>query len=207
MEFKSWFQEQSTLGTEYVDERQVDMLYNKAKYAVKLVQMYDSTLAKGFKLLPNISVIASLSMAPNILGLFNSAENQKVISQKAAEKIKFKFVNEVIQNHTINKIPQAVIKKYIPDINTDEIQQSDVIHVDVKNILRIYGDTPEAIIQIASTIVHECTHELEKELTGHTEDGPGTAVEKAEEKFQAWIERNKTNIAQRIPQIGLKISR
>lgn len=206
MNFKLWFQEQSTLGTEYVDERQIDMLYNKAQYAVKLVQMYDSTLSKEQKLLPNISVIANLSMSPSILGLFNSAENKKIISQKAVEKIKFKFGQDVLDKHTIDKIPETVIRKYIPDILPDEIQQSDVIHVDIKNILRIYGDTPEAIIQIARTIVHECTHELEKELTGHTEDGPGTPVEIAEQKFQTWVDRNNDHIAQRIPQIGLKIN-
>ena len=121
----------------------------------------------------------------------------------AAQKIKMKFDPQTLKNTPIDKIPEVIIKKYIPELGPNDIQQSDVIHVDVKNILRRYGDTPEAIIQIASTIVHECTHEIERELTGSTKDGPGTAVEIAETKFRKWVETNKKSISQRIPQIGI----
>ena len=205
MEFKKWFSENITLGTEYVDESQINAIYNKARYAVKLAQMYDMTLPKNLRLLPNISVIANLTRSPNIFGLFNSAENKKIISDKVKQKIKFKFGDDVFSSQKINKIPEVVIRKYIPDISPDEIQQSDIIHVDVKNILSRYGDSPEAIVEIASTIVHECTHELEVELTGSTRDGPGSAVEKAEAKFKKWVEMNKRIIAQRIPQIGFSV--
>jgi hypothetical protein len=205
MEFKKWFSENITLGTEYVDESQINAIYNKARYAVKLVQMYDMTLPKNLRLLPNISVIANLTRSPNIFGLFNSAENKKIISDKVKQKIKFKFGDDVFSSQKINKIPEVVIRKYIPDISPDEIQQSDIIHVDVKNILSRYGDSPEAIVEIASTIVHECTHELEVKLTGSTRDGPGSAVEKAEAKFKKWVEMNKRIIAQRIPQIGFSV--
>ena len=127
------------------------------------------------------------------------------INDKFVLKIKFKFGDDVFSSQKINKIPEVVIRKYIPDISPDEIQQSDIIHVDVKNILSRYGDSPEAIVEIASTIVHECTHELEVELTGSTRDGPGSAVEKAEAKFKKWVEMNKRIIAQRIPQIGFSV--
>ena len=203
MNFKKWFNENITLGTELVDETQIDAVYNKAKYAVKLVQMYDQTLPKDQRLLPNISMIANLSLRPDVLGLFNSKENKKVLSAMAAQKIKMKFDPQTLKNTPIDKIPEVIIKKYIPELGPNDIQQSDVIHVDVKNILRRYGDTPEAIIQIASTIVHECTHEIERELTGSTKDGPGTAVEIAEAKFRKWVETNKKSISQRIPQIGI----
>ena len=203
MNFKKWFNENITLGTELVDETQIDAVYNKAKYAVKLVQMYDQTLPKDQRLLPNISMIANLSLRPDVLGLFNSKENKKVLSAMAAQKIKMKFDPQTLKNTPIDKIPEVIIKKYIPELGPNDIQQSDVIHVDVKNILRRYGDTPEAIIQIASTIVHECTHEIERELTGSTKDGPGTAVEIAETKFRKWVETNKKSISQRIPQIGI----
>lgn len=206
MNFKKWLlQELVTLGTEEVDDSQINAVYNKARYAVKLVQMYDQTLPKGLKLLPNISVIANLSLSPRIFGLFNSKENKKVISNRVKQKIQFKFGSDVLNQHTFEKIPEVVIRRYFPDILPDEIQQSDVIHVDVKNILRVYGDTPEAIVEIASTIVHECTHELEKELTGSTRDGPGTAVEVAEAKFKSWVKKNTPMIAARLPQIGLEV--
>jgi hypothetical protein len=202
MNFKQWLFENRTLGTEYVDESQIDAVYNKARYAVKLVQLYDATLPKEQRLLPNISVIANISRSPNIFGLFNSAENKKVISARAQQKIKFKFGDEIFRSNKVSKIPEVVIRKYIPDLSPEDIQQSDIIHVDVKNILRRFGDSPEAIVEIASTIVHECTHELEKELTGSTKDGPGTAVERAEARFKKWVEQNKKMLAQRIPQIG-----
>lgn len=205
MKFKNWLYEQlNTLGTEEVDEREIDAAYDKSQYAVDLVKMYDLTLPKEQRLLPNISVIGNLSKNPNIFGLINNAENKKVISGAAQEKIRFKFGEDVFASGKIHRIPEVVIKKYIPDINPNEIQQSDVIRVDVRNILRRYGDTPEAIIEIASTIVHECTHELEIELTGTTRDGPGSGVEKAEKKFKSWVEKNKARIAVAIPQIGLK---
>jgi hypothetical protein len=205
MNFKHWFIENATLGTELVDESQIDSVYNKAKYAVKLVQMYDMTLPQKDRLLPNISMIANLSLRPDVFGLFNSKENKKVISAAAAEKIKFKFNPETLKDTPIEKIPEVIIRKYVPDLNPNDIQQSDVIHVDVRNILKRFGDSAEAIIQIASTIVHECTHEKEREETGSTKDGPGTAVEIAEEKFRKWVEKNKSMIAQRIPQIGISV--
>lgn len=203
MNFKTWFHENATLGTELVDETQIDAVYNKAKHAVKLVQLYDMSLPQKDRLLPNISMIANLSLRPDVLGLFNSKENKKVISSLGSQKIKFKFNPDMLKNTPIDKIPETIIRKYVPDLLPNDIMQSDVIHVDVRNILKRYGDTPEAIIQIASTIVHECTHEKEREETGSTRDGPGTAVEMAEQKFRNWVEKNKNMISQRIPQIGI----
>ena len=50
LNFKLWL-EAITLGTEEVDERQIDSAYQNAKFAVKLVQMYDKTLPANDKLL------------------------------------------------------------------------------------------------------------------------------------------------------------
>lgn len=205
MNFKLWFSENATLGTELVDDSQINAVYNKAKYAVKLVQMYDLTLPQKDRLLPNISMIANLSLRPDVLGLFNSKENKKVLSSVGAQKIKLKFSPEILKKTPVDKIPETIIRKYVPDLAPNDIMQSDVIHVDVRNILRRYGDTPEAIVQIASTIVHECTHEKEREETGTTRDGPGAAVEIAEQKFRNWVDKNKNMIAQRIPQIGINV--
>ena len=88
MNFKKWFNENITLGTELVDETQIDAVYNKAKYAVKLVQMYDQTLPKDQRLLPNISMIANLSLRPDVLGLFNSKENKKFCLLWQRKKLK-----------------------------------------------------------------------------------------------------------------------
>ena len=38
--FLEYINEQSTIGTEFVDERQIDAAYDKSKFAVKLVQIY-----------------------------------------------------------------------------------------------------------------------------------------------------------------------
>ena len=46
MNFKKWF-EQNTIGTDQVDERQLNVIYDKAKYAVQLVRMYDRNLLKS----------------------------------------------------------------------------------------------------------------------------------------------------------------
>ena len=74
--FIQWL-EQSTLGTEMVDERQIDSAYDKAKFSVKLVQMYDETLPRDQRLLLNISTIATLNKG--VYGMYSSAEDKKVI--------------------------------------------------------------------------------------------------------------------------------
>jgi hypothetical protein len=54
-------------------------------------------------------------------------------------------------------------------------------------------------LEIASTIVHECTHELERQKTGTTSEiGPV----KAEGLFMQWVKRNWKTIITRIPQIA-----
>jgi hypothetical protein len=77
---------------------------------------------------------------------------------------------------------------------------SDVIRVDVRRHLAQYGDTPAAVVEIASTIIHEATHVKQFEDEGHTEDGAGTRVEQAEAAFKNWVnELGKTFTTIRIP--------
>jgi hypothetical protein len=197
MRFKQWI-EQTTLGTEFVDERQIDAAYDKAKYSVKLVQLYDQMT--GQKLLTNISTIATLQQG--VYGLYNSAENKKVLKSNLSPKIvgelEMKFGKDVFSSNKISRIPNAVIKQYVPSFDTNLLVPSDVIRINVQKHLQSHGDSIQAIIEIASTIVHECTHELELQTTGKTSEiGP----EVAEKKFLAWIKQNWNTILTRIPQL------
>jgi|694.fasta_scaffold08082_14 hypothetical protein len=196
MRFKTWLEAVAgTLGTELVDESQIDSVYDKAKISVKLVQLY--ARENRLKLLHNISTIANLNNGA--YGLYNSATNKKVINQNAIQKIRFKFGDDVFKGNKINSIPKVVIKKYIPDIQDIEIQPSDVIYVNVKRIIRELGDTPQAIIQIASTIVHEAIHEKEREEKGFTNE---TLPVMEEKKFLNWFKINKIRLVQKFPQLS-----
>jgi hypothetical protein len=192
--FKSWLGENSTLGTENVESR-IDQLYDKAKYAIKLVQLYSKST--GQKLLNNISTIAPLYSG--VYGLYNSSENKKIIGPAASNKIRFKFGHSAAQQQNLQRIPNSVIKQYIPDIDERQLAPSDVIHVNVQKIVREFGDTKEAVLEIASTIIHETTHEIEFQTKGKTDEvGP----KKAEETFKKWVSTNWNLVISRIPQIN-----
>lgn len=190
--FRSWMVE-NTVGTDEVVS-QIDALYDKAKYAIKLVQLYSKSTGQG--LLKNISTVAPL--ASGVYGLYNSGENRKVIGPAAANKIKFKFGQDAAQGADVHHLANVVIKKYIPDIDERQIAPSDVIHVNVRRIVSEFGDTPKAVLEIASTIVHEATHEIEFQTTGRTdENGP----KRAEAEFQRWASENWDLVVSRIPQL------
>lgn len=185
---------ENTLGTDEVTS-QIDVLYDKAKYAVKLVQMYSRSTNKG--LLKNISTIAPL--ASGVYGLYNSGENKKVIGPTAANKIKFKFGDAQMHGADPQKLPNAVIKQYVPDVDERQLTPSDIIHVNVRRIISELGDTREAVLEIASTIVHEATHEIEFQTTGRTDE---TGPKRAESEFRAWVSANWKAVVARIPQLN-----
>lgn len=193
--FLDYINEQSTIGTEFVDERQIDAAYDKSKYAVKLVQIYSQMT--GQKLLNNISTISTLNQG--VYGLYNSGENKKIIGNQVANKIKMTFGDDVIQGQKLDKVPNAVIKKYIPDIDMKHLQPSDVIRVNVQKHIAAHGDTLETVIEIASTIVHEATHEIELQTTGQTNE---TGPENASKQFLSWVKSNWNTIIQRIPDLN-----
>ncbi len=193
MEFKKWL-ENITLGTDNVNS-QIDGLYDKAKYAIKLVQLYIKLSPSANKdLLKNISTIAPLNSS--VYGLYNSAENKAIINSN----IRLKFNSDVLKNkNNIQKLPYEVIKKHVPDLDIKQIKPSDVIRVNVQKIVREMGDTPNTVIEIASTIVHEATHEHEYRNTGKTDEiGP----KKAEEDFKNWVSKNWKVITSKLPQIN-----
>lgn len=191
---KKYF-EQNTVGTELVDETQIDSAYQKSKYAVKLVQLYDQMT--GQKLLTNISTIATLNQG--VYGLYNSAENKKVIGPNVSNKVRMIFGDEVIQSNKLDKIPNAIIKQYIPDVDLNKIKPSDVIRINIQKHMAAHGDTLETVLEIASTIVHECTHELELQTTGRTSEvGPVAASQ----RFLDWTKKNWNTIVGRIPDLA-----
>lgn len=180
--FKTWL-EINTVGTKEVDESKIDALYDKAKISVKLVQMFNE------KLLYNINTIVPLQTG--VYGLYNSAKNQKVIDQQEAEKIRLKFGKDVIDKHQIDMIPNIVLKQKMPEIDLNKIHPSDTIEVNISRILRELGNTKRAVIEIASTIVHEATHENELQTKGSTSEiGPKAA----EVQFLNWVKANKATI-------------
>lgn len=200
--FNTWLNELSTVGTEEVDSRQIESRYDKAKFAVKLVRLYDEKKpdrgdVTQRKLLKNISTIADLHHSA--FGLYNSGENKKVLGPTATNKIRMIFGANVISQQ-IDRIPNVVIKKYLPDVDEKEIQPSDIIRVNVAKILSVHGDSLQAILEIASTIVHEATHELEVQINGQTnENGP----KRAEVEFMNWVKQNWNTIIQRIPELKI----
>jgi hypothetical protein len=191
MNFKKWF-EQATLGTEMVDESKIDSLYNKARVSVQIVQMYDQTRSADpksppdkRKLLLNINTIAPL--ASGVYGMYMSSENKKIIGPEVLNRMKLIFPKDAMLAQKLQTLPTSIIKKYAPDIDEKKIQPSDTIHVNVQRIIKEFGDSPKAVIEIASTIVHEATHELEREFYGRTDE---TGPVKAERDFLAWVKQN-----------------
>ena len=182
MHFAKWL-EQTTVGTELVDSSKIDVLYEKAKISVQIVQLYDKMTNQ--KLLTNISTIAPLSSG--VYGMYMSSENHKVIGKEVLDKMKLLFPKDIMLDKKLQTLPNAVLKQYLPDLDEKQIIPSDTIHVNIQKILKQLGDTPQAILEIASTIIHEATHELELQTTGKTSEvGPVAA----ERKFIDWSKSN-----------------
>jgi len=199
--FKQWLQEQersgdffeTTIGTEEVEAGQIESIYSKAKISVMMVRLYDQMT--GQKLLTNISTIANLS--GSAYGVYVSSENKKAIGSDVINQIKLIYPNDPALGQKLQKLPKKTIAQYIPQIDPKKIIPSDVIHVDVLKHMRELGDTPAAIVEIASTIVHEATHVKEFEEIGSTRDGPGTAVDVAEKSFKNWAKQNWPMLSQK----------
>jgi len=192
--FKKWYENLNTINNDLVDDSQINRIYDKAKIAVDIVRMYGKQTNK--KILNNISTIANL--ASGAYGLYNSKFNKKILSKSAEEKIRFKFGDKVFANNNLHKIPEIVIRKYIPEIKDEEIIPSDVIFVNVSRIVRESKGDWSIILQIASTIIHESTHEKEREEKGFTSE---SLPEMEEKIFLNWFNKNKQNIIKKYPNI------
>ena len=192
---------ESTLGTEDVDASQIESLYANVKKSVMIVRDFDKTRPIENKQNPvHVQLLRRISTSANLAsgsayGVYMSSENKKWIGPDVVNQIKLIYPNDPTLGQKLQKLPKHTILQYIPNIDEKKIVPSDVIHVDVMKHVKKYGDSPAAIIEIASTIVHEATHVIEQEETGRTADGSGTAVERAEAEFKAWAKQNWRNLS------------
>lgn len=194
--FTNWLNEVNTVGTEEVDHSKVTAAYNKFDLAVKLVQLYDKMTGKD--LLKDINTIVPLSGGPSAYGLYSSSQNKKVVGPNA----KLIFSKAKFDQHSIDTLPNAVIKQKFPNINLAELIPSVTIQVNVSRFLRELGDKTWTIVQMASTIVHEATHEKEFQQLKDPNAKLGEAgPEKAEKEFVDWYTKNENLIKQKIPQM------
>jgi GH24 family phage-related lysozyme (muramidase) len=201
MNFKQWAEQGVTPPTwgfddENVDARQLSAAYNKAHIAVEIVRMYDQTMPKGQKLLNNISTIANFN--GGAYGLYNSSQNRKVLPPEVRDQIKLQFGEDYLKKYNLGALPRAVLKQYFPQLQDTQIKSGDVINVNIGRIIREFGDSIRAILEIASTIVHEATHEMERE-TGKPSGESGPQL--AERRFMSWASQNLGKIVQKFPEL------
>lgn len=216
IKFRDWLMEfdMSTLDTEKVDSSAIKRVYGKSEKAVDLVRQYD--MAEGehkwlkdhlkwqgprndFGYLLNISLIAPIAGA--VYGLFNSRENSRVLDKNIKKDgIKFELSpkltpEEMKQQELLKNLSYDVIRQRFPEVDPNKLHDSAIIHVNVPaimNTLKQSGlsgtELDKAIIrEIASTIVHESTHQLERAWLGKTDE---STPRQAEKRFVSWLERN-----------------
>ena len=172
-----------------VDDSQIEAKYDKARIAMQLVSEYNASL------LDEISTIADLSSGA--YGLYNSGENSRLIPEEVKNQIRLIFHDENMDDATMNKIPVKVLGERFPQIDANSIKIDDVIRVNVSRIVNESNTDLEAVLEIASTIVHEATHQIEFETQGWTsESGP----QAAERNFYSWAMQNIQRI-QNIPEL------
>jgi len=195
LNFREWVSDQSE-----VDESQIDQLYDKSRISVELVKMYNP------QLLYNVSTIASLggAHATRAYGLYNSGENQDVIDPSEEQRLIWKSGGSLSKDKLKDMQPD-ILKQYYPDLDARKINPGDTIHVNIPKILRdpqVQSDY-DAVVQIASTIVHECTHDKEfREKNQTSEFGP----EEAQQQFYQFLNKPETqdHIQKRLQQFGGK---
>jgi hypothetical protein len=173
--FKEWI-----LSNKKINFEEVEHVYNKTHIAVQLVNMYAPDI------LNNISTIANLSAGS--YGLYNSAEVKKELPEEIEKKL---IYYGRVSAEKIKKLPNTILKKYFPTLNDYNIKEEDVIRVNVKRIIQESKTNFEAVVQIASTIIHEATHANEMKLKGFTNE---TNPEHEEAKFITWVKSNKDKL-------------
>ncbi len=172
---------------EVTDARQLDQLYSKAHIATEIVRMYNP------KILDNIAVIANL--ASGAYGVYNSGENQKIIPPDIQNNL---IYYGRVNKRQLDNIPKQTLQQYYPNIPANAIRESDTIRVNVRRIMQEKGSDFDAIMEIAATIIHEATHEIERETTGATSEAGPLA---AERKFLQWAMQNKNLLMSKFPEL------
>lgn len=172
-----------------VDQQQIDTMYDKAHIAVELAQQY--TKEREPDLLANVSTIANL--ASGAYGLYNTAENQK----KLPPEIERWLIYRGVKKEDIGRVPQMILKKW--GVDPQKIEIGDTIHVNVKRILNQSKNNLDAVLQIASTILHEATHAKERESTGQSSEmGP----KRHENDFMTWAQQKMDQILKSYPELN-----
>ena len=161
-----------------VDNSQLESIYEKAKISVAIVNLYNP------KILQNISTIANL--ASGAYGLYSSGENQDIVPPDIEQAMVVKSQGKLNKNQ-LHQMKPDIIKQYFPEIDLRRINPSDTIHVNVRRIVNELKDDYKIILQIASTIVPEATHDIEHRTTGSTGEGRPEAEER---KFMNWALKN-----------------
>jgi hypothetical protein len=191
MNFKEWMDQRTA-----VEEREIDALYDKARIAVQLVRMYRP------ELLYNISTIANL--ASGAYGLYNSGENRDIIDPSIEQRLIYKHKGRVTKQQ-LARMPKRILKQYFPDLDMRYVNPGDTIRVNIKRILSQSRNDLEAVLEIASTIIHESMHDWEKR--GKEEKGvngsPLTEItpQSEEKKFMQWAQSNLDWIVQQFPEL------
>lgn len=179
------------LWTEFINQqldfKEIENIYDKSHIAVELVRWYKP------KILDNIATIANLSSGA--YGIYNSGENKKILPPDKTQKLI--YFGKIDQNQ-LNNLPAMTIRQYYPEIRPDEIKSSDTIHVNVNRIIREKPTEFQRIFEIASTIVHEATHEIERETKGSTSE---TSAIAAETDFANWVKQNIQKIMTKYPEV------
>lgn len=170
-----------------VNENEIDQLYSKAHVAVQIVNYYNP------KILDNISVIGNLGSGA--YGVYNSGENKKYIPPQLEKSLVY---YGRVNRRNLDMIPKKTIQQYYPQVDLNQIKPGDTIRVNIQRIIREAGSDFEAIMEIASTIIHEATHEIERETTGTTSEvGPV----KAEQAFKAWAMPKQAQLMRAFPEL------
>lgn len=188
MNFKEWLGQYDT----QVDEREIDAVYDKAHIAVDLVRQYRP------ELLHNISTIANL--ATGAYGLYNSGENQHTLDPSLEQRLIYRGK---IPKERIKEIPRKILAQYFPNVDPKQIRIGDTIRINVRRILSQAKSELEAVLQIAATIIHEATHELEYEQKGLTQE---TTPRMEEQKFMNWAKQNLQNIIKQYPELQVSFT-
>jgi hypothetical protein len=173
--------------TKPLDEHEIDGVYDKSKISVEIVRWYNP------RLLDAVNTIANLTSG--VYGIFNSGETQRQLPPDVEKNLL--YYGRVTKNNVQN-VPRKALQQYYPDLKDDQIKDSYTIRVNVRRILRESRSEFEAVVQIASTIIHEATHKGDFAATGNA--GEPNAYG-AEGKFMSWVQRNVNQIIQKYPQL------
>lgn len=197
MKFSEWLNTRESK----IDERQVDVLYDKTHIAVELVRDYYKETGQP-DYLQNISTIANL--ASGAYGLYNSGENRQIIDPSVEQRLIYRSKGKLNKNQ-LQKLPKRVIKQYFPDLDMRYVKPGDTIHINVRKELAESKSHWEAVLRIGSTIAHEAKHEAEQRERENTAMPAGPLSEpKAEmeaKKFINWAIQRRESILNQYPEL------